>query len=173
MTIEVLMELMNRRTSIRSFTSEEISDEKLIMIAEAGRASPTDSNKQLRKFTIVKNKKLLKNLAQAIGLGIKIEEYDFYGATAILLISVPKDSPNSCYEVGLAAQNTWLAVTVLGLGMAWTHQINGLSDQPGVRKILNTLAIPSNHICLNVMAIGVPREQSEPKEHIEEIHLIK
>lgn len=173
MTIEQLMELINTRTSVRSFTDEEISDEKLRLIAEAGRASPTDSNKQLRKFTVVKNKELLKNLAQAIGQEIQIKEYDFYGATAILLISVPKDNQNSLYEVGLAVQNSWLAATALGLGMAWTHQINGHSDQPGVRKVLATLAIPDNYICLNVMAIGVPTEQPEPKKHTEEIHLLK
>lgn len=173
MKVEQLMELINNRTSIRSFTEEEIADEQLLLIAEAARTSPTDSNKQLRKFTIVKNKDLLKSLAQAIGQEIQIEGYDFYGATAILLISVPKDSLNSCYEVGLAVQNSWLTATAFGLGMAWTHQINGLSDQPGVRKILDTLAIPSNHICLNVMALGIPMEQPEPKEHTEEIHLLK
>lgn len=141
MTIEQLLELINQRTSIRSFTREIISDEKLRLIAEAGRASPTDSNRQRRKFTIVKNPDLLKSLAQAIGREIKIEAYDFYGATALLLISVPRDSQNSCYEVGLAVQNSWLAATTLGLGMAWTHQINGLSDQPGVRKALDTITI--------------------------------
>lgn len=173
MIIEQLMRLINRRTSIRSFTEEEIPDENLRLIAEAGRASSTDSNKQLRKFTIVKNTDLLKNLAQAIGEEIEIGDYDFYGATAILLISVPRDSRNSCYEVGLAVQNSWLAATALGLGMAWTHQINGYSDHPGVRQALDALAIPSNHICLNVLALGIPTEQPEPKMHIEEIHLFK
>lgn len=48
MTIEQLLELINQRTSIRSFTREIISDEKLRLIAEAGRASPTDSNRQRR-----------------------------------------------------------------------------------------------------------------------------
>lgn len=173
MRIEQLIKLINKRTSIRFFTEEEIADEKLLLIAEAARTSPTDSNKQRRKFTIVKNKDSVKNLAQAIGEEIKIKEYDFYGATAILLISVPRDNPNSCYEVGLAVQNSWLTATALGLGMAWTHQINGLSDQLGVRKILDRLAIPSNHICLNVMAIGIPKKQPEPKEHTEKIHLLK
>lgn len=173
MAIGELMELMKTRRSIRSFTNEEISDEQLRMIGEAARTSPTDSNKQLRKFTIVKNKKLLKQLGQAIGQQMNIEAYNFYGATAILLISVPRDSHNSCYEVGLAVQNSWLAATALGLGMAWTHQINGLSDELGVRQALDILEIPSHHICLNVMAIGIPNEQPESKESIEEIHLLK
>lgn len=172
MTIEELMKLMNTRTSIRSFTDDEIADEQLTLIAEAGRASPTDSNKQRRQFTVVKNKELLKNLAQAIGEEIQLPAYDFYGATAILLISVPRDTPNSCYEVGLAVQNCWLAATALGLGMAWTHQINGRSDKQGVRQALDRLNIPKDHICLNVMAIGTPTEQPEPKEKTEEIYLL-
>lgn len=172
MKIDNLIKLINERTSIRSFTAEEISDEKLKLIAEAGRASPTDSNKQLRKFTIVKNKELIRNLAQAIGKEIKVEGYNFYGATALLLITVPKDHENSCYEVGLATQNSWLAATALDLGMAWTHQINRISDQPVVREVLNVLAIPANHRCLNVLAIGVPAEHPQPKEQTEVIHVL-
>lgn len=172
MQIEEVLELMRNRTSIRSFTDEEISDQKLQLIAEAGRASPTDSNRQLRKFTIVKNKDLLAQLGQAIGNEIAIDTYNFYGATAILLISVPRKQINSCYEVGLAVQNSWLAATVLGLGMAWTHQINGLSDQPNVRQVLDVLDVPADHLCLNVMGIGVPAENPEPKNHTEVIQLI-
>lgn len=173
MQIEQFMELINKRTSIRSFTDEEVTDQQLTIIAEAGRTSPTARNKQERRFTLVKSDELIKVLGQAIGAEIKIADYDFYGATALLLISVPRASKNSCYEVGLAVQNSWLAATALGLGMAWLHQMNGLSDEPIVRQVLDTLAIPSDHICLNVMAIGIPNEQPEPKEHIEEIHLIK
>lgn len=171
MDIEKLLKLMNQRRSIRSFTKEEIPDDKLKLIAKAGRNSPTDSNRQLRKFTLVKNKELIQNLGQAIGQEIGIEEYNFYGATALLLISLPRDHKNASYEIALATQNCWLAATALDIGMAWIHQINGRSDQSNIRKVLNQLAIPEDHICLNALAIGLPAENLQPKEQTEEIKL--
>lgn len=171
MDIEKLLKLMNQQRSIRSFTKEEIPDDILKLIAKAGRTSPTDSNRQLRKFTLVKNKKLIQNLGQAIGQEIGRHEYDFYGATALLLISVPRNHKNSSYELALATQNCWLAATALDIGMAWTHQINGRSDKETVRKVLNQLKIPAHHICLNVLAIGIPNENPKAKDHTEEIKL--
>jgi len=167
-----LFDVIQKRKSIREFTDEEISNEDLLKIGEAGRHSPTSVNQQNRKFTIVKNKQLISELGTAVGRQINIEDYDFYDPAAIILVSVPNAGQISAIEVGLAVQNMWLAATALDLGMAWTHQMNGLSDKAEVREVLNQLEIPSNHVCLNVMAVGVPAEKPNAKERNEEINLI-
>lgn len=100
-------------------------------------------------------------------------EYAFYSPNAIILVSVPGASEISAIEVGLAVQNMWLAATALEFGMAWTHQINGLSDRPAVRQVLDKFEVPSHHICLNIMAVGVPAESPNPKRRIEKINLIQ
>lgn len=88
MTQENLLDVIHQRTSIQSFTEETISDDILLKIAEAGRASPTAKNKQNRTFTILKNEELIQQLAQAIQHETDRKDYNFFNSTAILLISV-------------------------------------------------------------------------------------
>lgn len=168
-----LFDVIQRRKSIRAFADKEISNDDLLKIGEAGRHSPTSVNRQRRQFTIVKNKELISKLAHAVDQRINNKDYDFYDPGALILVSVPGTDQISAIELGLAVQNMWLAATSLDLGMAWTHQINGLSDTPEVRDVLDQLGIPSNHVCLNVMAVGVPAENPTPKTRTEEIHLVE
>ncbi|MBG9988272.1 nitroreductase family protein [Aerococcaceae bacterium DSM 111176] len=173
MTSRDFFEVVGKRRSIRAYTNDEVSNEDLMKIAEAGRSSPTSVNQQSRKFTVVKNKELITELAQAIGREIHDYEYDFYDPAAIILVSVPGAGQISAVEVGLAVQSMWLAAAALDLGMAWMHQINGLCDRKPVRKVLDKLGLPKHHICLSVMALGVPAETPGPKPRTEEINLVE
>ena len=172
MSQEDIFNNIHQRASIRLFTDEEIEDDILVKIAEAGRASPTANNKQNRTFTIVKNKEYIKKLAEVIGKETNREDYNFYSPAAIILISVPDASPYSILEVGAATQNVMLAATALKLGSVWTSQIKGITDRPNVRGVLDTLNIPSNHLCFNVIALGYPAEDPEAKQRTEKIRLI-
>lgn len=167
-----IFKVIHQRASIRSFTDEEIKDDILVKIAEAGRASPTANNTQNRTFTIVKNPKYIKQLAKAIENETERKDYNFFNPAAILLISVPDTSRYSILEIGAATQNILLAATALNLGSVWTSQINGISDQSGVRAVLDELNISSNHLCFNVIALGYPAENPKVKERTEKIHLI-
>ena len=51
-------------------------------------------------------------------------------------------------------------------------QIRNRCDEPIIRKILNELAIPIDHICWCVLPIGVPAEEPDAKERTETIHYI-
>lgn len=167
-----LFEVIHQRTSIRSFTDQKIPEDILMKIAEAGRASPTAMNKQNRTFTIVKDKKLITQLAQAIEDETGRDDYNFYNPAAILLISVPDESRYSLFEVGAASQNIMLAAMGCGLGSVWTSQINGISNRPIVRQVLDELMIPKTHYCFNVIALGYPAESPPIKERTEKIRLI-
>lgn len=172
MTHENILDVIHQRTSIRSFTDEAISDDFLLEIAKAGRASPTANNKQNRTFSIVKNKELISQLAKAIGAETDRADYHFFNAAALLLVSVP-DAPNySLMEIGAASQNIMLAATSLNIGSVWTSQIIGISDQPAIRSILDQFNIPKNHQCYNIIALGHPAENPKVKERTEKIHFI-
>lgn len=172
MNQENIFDVIHQRTSIRSFTDEEISDDTLLKVAKAGRASPTANNKQNRIFTIVKNKELIHLLAKAIEKETGRKGYNLFNPTAILLISVPDTTRYSLFEVGAASQNIMLAATALNIGSVWTSQINGISDQSAVRNVLDQLAIPRNHKCFNVISLGYPAEKPMVKDRTEKIQLI-
>lgn len=163
-----IFDVITQRRSTRVFSNKTVSKDNLVKIAEAARMTPTSVNQQSRKFTIVQNEKLIKQLDQTLsGYG-----FSLYNPNAILLISSPKNYTYSQIETGLAVQNAYLAATALGLGTVWTDQIRGRCDEPAIRSILNKMGIPDNHICWCVLPIGVPDESSISKNRTEEINYI-
>lgn len=167
-----VFKVIEARGSVRTFKNKDISQEDLLKIAEAGRQSPTARNNQYRKFTIIQNKALIQELAQAVGVALGNESYNFYEPNALILVSVPRNDNNGPVEVGLASQNMWLAATALDLGMVWTNQMRDVTDDKAVRKILDQFEIPRDHVCLNALALGFPAEQLVAKERTEEINFI-
>lgn len=170
---EQFFDILHSRRSIKQFTDDEIPYKDLLEIAKAARATPTSVNLQSRKFTIVQNKPLLKELASALGQAIGQPGYDFYNADALLLISSRRGYTYSEIETGLAVQNAYLAATALGYGTTWTDQIRNLSDENNIRSVLNKIDIPSNHILWTILPLGVPAEDPPVKKRTEEINIIE
>ena len=168
-----LFEAIERRGSIRSFKDEPIDKDVLLKIAKAGTYSATARNNQTRRFTIVTNPDLIRELAHVIGVGIDRADYDLYHPAAVILVSTTKYNKNAGVEIGLASQNMWLAATALGIGMAWTNQMRDVTNYKNVRQVLDKLDIPGDHICLNALVLGIPNTMAEPKAREEVIKFVE
>ena len=57
-----MYELITRRHSIRKYTSQQVSDEDISKIIDAGLAAPSGQNTQPWHFTIIKDKQVQKEL---------------------------------------------------------------------------------------------------------------
>lgn len=167
-----LLEIIQNQTSFDSFSDKELSDEDLMTIAEAGRNSPTELYKDKRIFTIVKSKDIINRLVTELGAALNKHDYDFFNPAALLIVSVPDDSPYSLFEIGSLSQNTIFAASVLGVGAVWPGQIPYFSDRPEVKKTYKELEIPDEYYSLNIMALGVPAKKVETEESSEEIKFI-
>ena len=61
---EKFLEFLKGRRSIRAFQKEEIKEEHLKMILEAGRWTPSASNRQPWEFIIIKDKEILQKVSK-------------------------------------------------------------------------------------------------------------
>jgi nitroreductase len=60
----MLLDLLNKRTSIRSFTGENIPVEIIDNILEAGRLSPSGGNEQPWKFGVIDDRERIKKISE-------------------------------------------------------------------------------------------------------------
>ncbi|VBB08438.1 nitroreductase [Lucifera butyrica] len=133
MTNEVL-ETIKRRRSIRSFKEEQIKDEELQAIIEAGRYAPSAMNQQCWHFTVVQNKEILEMLnARAKKAAAEIDNEHiqqmaknenfniFYGAPTVVIISGDEAALLIDADCAAAAQNMLLAAESVGLGSCWVN----------------------------------------------------
>ena len=143
------------RRSTRAFKEEQIKDEELEMILKAGIYAPSGMNKQSWQFTVVQNKEKLKELAKVIREELGRDEgYNFYAPPTLIMLSNDRDNTNGLADCACALENIFLMANSLGIGSCWINQLKTICDNEKVRKLLNELGIPQNHIVWGMAAIG-------------------
>lgn len=134
---DFIQTIKNRR-SIRKFKSEQISDEELNIILEAGQYAPCSGSRQSPLFVVCQKDELNKEIGKLNGEEMKkimdkrpplkpgskeqpktgsVPVQDFsYGAPTLVTIFAPKNWHNFTLDAAVAAQNMCLAATSLNIG---------------------------------------------------------
>jgi len=158
-----LINVIFARRSIREYTSEKVSGRDIKTTLEAAMAAPSASNLKPWHFIVVTSRQMLDNLA-------KIHPYSKMLIKAPLCIVVCGDTKISplfwVLDCSIATENLLLAVTALGLGGVWLGAYPSEERVNSIRKVLN---IPENIVPLNLVCIGHPAEQKEPRTQYDEL----
>lgn len=154
-------EAIRTRRSVRGFTNEDVEDELLTRILEAGRWAPSGLNNQAWIFIAVRN----------TDTKVELSKLTYYGPTikvAPLLIVVFLDKEHmynyvkDVQSAGACIQNMLLAIHSLGLGGVWLGEI--LKNRELVNKVLE---VPDTFELMGVIALGHPvyeKRSSQRKE---------
>jgi len=137
---EELLTLIKDRRSIRQFQEKDIPQEEIEMILEAGRWTPSASNKQPWEFIVIRNKEIIKKIG-------KTQSQPFWvtAPVHIAIIGKKKKNPN-WYKIDttLASMNMMLMAWALEIGTCWVgamdkakaSEILGLSEEDFLLTIL-------------------------------------
>lgn len=138
---EILLNFLKGRRSIRAYQDKPIDDKELNMILEAGRWTPSASNRQPWRFIIIKNKDILLKLAKTLSYGRFMKEVPI----AIAIVAKMKTSPKwYLIDTSLVSMNMMLMAWSLGIGTCWIGAMNrgkakeilGLGDNDHLLTIL-------------------------------------
>lgn len=113
---------IHERKSCRSYKQEQITDELLKEVLDAGLAAPSGRNLQPTYIVAVQDAATVKKLSE-INAGIMGTDKDpFYGAPTVIVVLAKKDSRTSLEDGSLVVGNMLLAAYSLGLGACWIHR---------------------------------------------------
>lgn len=144
---EEFLNFLKSRRSIRAFQDKPIPESEIEMILEAGRWTPSASNRQPWQFIVIKNKDTLNKIARVTGYGWFIAE----APIAIAIIGKIKTSHKwYIIDTSLVSMNMILMAWSLGIGTCWIGSIN--KDKAG--KILG---LGDNDYLLTVLPFGYIR----------------
>jgi nitroreductase len=168
---EVLQNIITRR-SVRSFKEEQIKDEELNLILQAGMYAPSGMNKQSWQFTVVQNKEKIELLAKVVRETLGRDAgYNFYAPPTLIMLSNERDNTNGLADCSCALENIFLMANSLGIGSCWINQLKTICDEKEVREVLTSFGIPENHIVWGIAAIGY--SSGIPKVHERKESVIK
>lgn len=159
---EELMNAIFARRSIRKYTAEPVSDGKIIKLLEAAMAAPSASNRRPWHFVVVTDRGKLDELAEDQPYGKMLFE-------APLCIAVCGDPGVSSrfwvQDCSAATENLLLAAVGLGLGAVW---LGVYPSEERVAAVRGALGIPEAIVPLNLISIGNPAEEKEPRTQYDE-----
>lgn len=161
---EKMLELIESRKSVRTFKADKISRAQIDTLLHAAMAAPSGHDMRPWKFIVVKKKELLKTLGKQLSNAKMLLD-----APAAIVVcgdmSVTnkdgKPSGNWVMDCSAATQNILLTAEAMGLGAVWTGAYPYEDRMDLVREVLN---LPENLIPLNVIPVGYPAGNAQPKD---------
>jgi nitroreductase len=155
------------RRSTRSFTDDQIKEDELQSVLEAGLYAPSAINQQAWHFTVIQNKELLNWLNEHAKETAKTFDNEhiramahneklhiFYGAPTVILVSGKEDATSIESDCAAANQNMLLAAESIGLGSCWVNLILFLFQHPDAKKYMQELGIPAGYRPICSVALG-------------------
>ena len=116
------LEIIRTRRSYRSYKPEQIADEQLNAVLEAGPYAPTSRGLQSPFIVAIQNDELKARLAQMNAEIMGVTTNPYYDAPTYVLVFVPADAPNGIQDASLVLENLMLAAHAQGLGSCWIHR---------------------------------------------------
>ena len=143
---------LRARRNVRSYTGQPIAGRDLDRILEAGRRSPSASNRQKWDFVVVTERQQLTELGTVWqGAG----HIPGSAATVVLVLAEPEAERYLVidqYDLGQVTMAMMLAATDFGIGTG--HSAVG--DQAAARRILG---LPDDHHAAYMIALGYPADR--------------
>lgn len=166
-----LKDVLFKRRSVRKFTQEEVSEKDIDFLMHAAMSGPSAVNMKPWEFYVVTGRDKLEKLHGASR---------FTNMDAPLAVVVCGNKSKTLplglgefwvQDCSAATENILLAATDIGLGAVWC----GIYPNKGaVKKVSEALDLKNKHIPLNIIYIGHPAQEPEPRDQYSEknIHRI-
>ncbi|KAA0012355.1 MAG: nitroreductase [Thermoplasmata archaeon] len=155
----MLMEIIRKRRSVRSYKEEAVPNEIIKEIIEASRLAPSAKNLQEWKFIIVKDEEKRKALYKAAKNQQFVKEAPIIIAgVATYTNYVMTNGVPACYvDLAIAMEHIALAAAEKGIGTCWI----GAFYQDEAKRILE---VPDDCVIVALMTLGYPKEELKPME---------
>lgn len=172
MSNQVLETIKKRRTT-RAYKEEQIKDESLEAIIEAGIWAPSAHNMQSWHFVVIQNQEIISNLnidTKEVMKGFHIEEFRkmannekfniFYNAPTVILALYDEKALAPIKDLAAATQNMLIAAESIGIGACWNGMISiGFKDEKMENKYREELNLPEGYKVGHAIVLGYAKTE--------------
>ena len=164
---QAVLDNIATRTSVRDYEARPVEKEKIEKMLRAAMAAPTAMNKQPWHFVVVDQRNVLDALAGANPYAKMLKKAPLAivvcGNTNKMIEGGGRDF--WIQDASAATENLLLAAHAMGLGAVWT---GAYPSEERCISISKVLSLSDNLIPLNMIVVGYPAEQPQPKQKFKE-----
>ena len=156
------LKIIRTRRSCRSYKPEQITDDQLNLVLEAGTYAPTSRGLQSPFIVAVQNKELLNRLAKMNAEVMGVTTNPYYDAPTYILVFVPEDAPNGVQDASLVLENMMLAAHAQGLGSCWIHREREMFATEEGKELMAQWGLPEGLVGIGALSLGYPDGEPFP-----------
>ena len=164
---ETIKNLISRR-SIRKFKTEQIRDDELNQILEAGTYAPTGMNQQSPKIIVIQDKEIRDKLWKLNSSFLWSEDANekfvpFYAAPTVIVVLANKNIQTYVEDGSLVLGNLMNAAYSLGIGSCWIHRAKEEFESKEGKELLKNWNISDDYVGIGHCILGYPDENLNAK----------
>ncbi|MHB1354989.1 MAG: nitroreductase family protein [Anaerolineae bacterium] len=158
MIINETLSIIKQRRSVRRYKKEQIGEEELHAILEAGLYAPYGWTEEGKHFTVVQDADLLTRLnaaAKQVASGLDFGVFQELGtkpgynclwdAPTLIIVSGDEKSPDAAADCAAAMQNMLIAAESVGVGSCWIFFVMLAFGSAQGAELLQELQIPTGY----------------------------
>lgn len=170
-----MLNFIKSRRSTRKFKTENVPEELIEQVIEAGRYAPSGGNSQSTHFIVITNRETLAKLADAAKTEFakmeitentyrslahsisasKSGSYVFHYNCPVLIVTAnKKDYGNNIADCACALENMMLMANALDLGSVWINQLRWLNENPVLLCAMKELGLEEDERVYGALALG-------------------
>ena len=140
------LRVLKERRSIRKYKAEQLRDEELDAILEAGLWAPSGKGLQSSVLVVVQDRETIDYMSR---LNAEIWERPgvdpFFGAPTVVVVLGDGENYNWLQDGSLAMGNMMNAAASLGVGSCWVNRAMQLFDRPEGKELLKKWGLPETY----------------------------
>ena len=160
--MEAMYNLLNRR-SVRKYTDQQVPDELLDQVLEAGLYAPTGMNTQNIYMVAVRDKET-RDLMMKLNAAVMGRDSDpFYGAPCVIVVLGDADGYPVVENGSLVLGNLMNAAHAVGLGSCWIHRAKQTFETEEGKALLRAWSLPETLVGIGNCILGYAEEVPEAR----------
>ena len=154
---EVINALKERR-SCRAFLPEQVKEEQLAAILEAGTYAPTGMNRQAPVIVAIQDPETVK-LVSKLNAGVMGADTDpFYGAPTVLVVLANPEVRTYLHDGALVMGNLMNAAHAVGVDSCYIFRAKEVFETEAGKALLRQWGIPETYVGIGNCILGYGAE---------------
>lgn len=151
-----VLECIRTRRSIRRYKTDQITDEELKKVLEAGTWAPTSKGQQKPFIVAVQKPALIEQLVKMNAEIMGVGSNPYYDAPTIILVFAPEDYGKGLQDGSCVLENMMLAAHAIGLGSCWINREIEMFQTEEGKRLMKEMNLPDGLMGIGALSIGYP-----------------
>ena len=158
---EALNNLLTRR-SCRAYREEQIKQEELDAILEAGQYAPTGRGTQSPIIVVIQDAEKLREVEKLNGAVMgNPDGHPFYGAPTVIVVFGDAQSPLGNADANLVIGNLLNGANAVGVDSCYIWRAREAFDSEGGKALKEAWGIPDNYVGAGNVILGYGRPEGK------------